>query len=1158
MSFVHLHVHSEYSMSDGILRIPELARTAREYAMPAVALTDYCNLFGAVKFYRAALAQGVKPILGAELPIAAPGASEIAGTLVALCRDDVGYRRLSALISRAYREGQLADGSPAVVETWLTREALEGLIVLTGGLNGEVGRLVAQGDLDGAARRLGAYRSMLDDRLYVEITRTSRKLEQRVMNALSQLAADLDLALVASNDVRFARPSDFDAHEARICIHQGRTLADRSRPRVYSEAQYLKDGEEMAALFADLPDALANARAIAMRCNYRFELGRYHMPEYPMPSGSDVDSALREQTRNGLTARLEAAGIDDTGPSGAAAEYWHRLDHEIGIITAMGFAGYFLIVADFVRWAKAEGIPVGPGRGSGAGSVAAYALGITELDPVEYDLLFERFLNPERVSMPDFDIDFCMERRDEVIDYVTRRYGREQVAQIITHGTMAAKAVVRDVGRVLSHPYGFVDQIAKLIPFELNMTLARALEEEPALKARYDQEEDVRSLIDLAMQLEGITRNAGRHAGGVVIAPDDLTAFMPLFCEPGGSSPVTQFDMGDVEGIGLVKFDFLGLRTLTIIEWAVQNVNEVRRSAGDAPLAILDIPLDDTKAFELVRAARTTAVFQLESRGMKELIKRLEPDRFDDLIALVALFRPGPLQSGMVDDFIDRKHGRKKVEYLHPALEPILDTTYGVILYQEQVMQIAQALAGYSLGGADLLRRAMGKKKPEEMAKQRQIFMEGALANHVEESIATTIFDLMEKFAGYGFNKSHSAAYALVAYQTAWLKANHPAAFMAAVMSADLDSTEKLVGLRQECLNMGLTVTPPHVNRGDYRFTLGGPLEIIYGLGAIRGVGQGAVESLVEARAQGGPFESLSDLCLRTDARRLNRRALESLIKAGALDGLGANRAALAADLDQALTLAEQNARSAAAGQVDLFGLDASAPVVVGPCGAEAMRPEWDEAELLRNEKEALGWYLSGHPFNASRALVDGFVTSPNLAASPGPGRLAGIIVAVRKQNTRRGRMAIVTIEDHTGQAEVVVYSSHLETFAPMLRVDAVIAVEGQCAEDERTGGVSIIADQIFEVADLVAQRSRVLLIRVPGAADAAQRVRALKALLEERQGGRCEVAIDYQRPDLEARIRFGERWRISPSLELVDELNALFGRDAVRLVFPGNGVTVH
>jgi len=1157
MSFVHLHVHSEYSMSDGIVRIPALARTARECGMPAVALTDYCNLFAAVKFYRAALAQGVKPILGAELPIADAGASEIRGTLVALCTDETGYRRLSDLISRAYREGQLPDGSPAVVAEWLSAEAFEGLIVLSGGLNGDVARIAARDDLEGAARLMRWYRDALGDRYYVEITRTSRRLEQRVMAALSGLAADLGIPLVASNDVRFVRAADFDAHEARICIHQGRTLADQSRPRAYSPEQYLKDGDEMHALFADLPDAIANARAIAMRCNYRFELGRYHMPEYPIPGGADVDDALREQTKEGLEARL-AAIAGATGAPLDEAEYWRRLEHELGIIIEMGFSGYFLIVADFVRWAKSQGIPVGPGRGSGAGSVAAYALGITELDPVEYDLLFERFLNPERVSMPDFDIDFCMERRDEVIDYVARRYGRAQVAQIITHGTMAAKAVVRDVGRVLSHPYGFVDQIAKLIPFELNMTLERALAEEPALKARYDEEEDVRALIDLAMQLEGITRNAGRHAGGVVIAPDDLTRFMPLFCEPGGTSPVTQFDMGDVEGIGLVKFDFLGLRTLTIIEWAVQNVNAVRRTTAASELAILDIPLDDTPAFELVRAARTTAVFQLESRGMKELIKRLEPDRFDDLIALVALFRPGPLQSGMVDDFIDRKHGRKKVEYLHPALEPILDTTYGVILYQEQVMQIAQALAGYSLGGADLLRRAMGKKKPEEMAKQRRIFMEGALENGIDEQIATTIFDLMEKFAGYGFNKSHSAAYALVAYQTAWLKANHPGAFMAAVMSADLDSTEKLVGLRQECLNMGLVVDPPHVNRGDYRFTLGADGEIVYGLGAVRGVGQGAVETIVEARDRAGEFSSLSDLCLRTDAKRLNRRALESLIKAGALDGLGENRASLAASLDHALGLAEQNARSAAVGQVDLFGLDASAPAAPVVAGGDCAMPEWDDDLLLRHEKEALGWYLSGHPFNASRPLVEGFVTSTNAAAPAGQARLAGIITGLRKQNTRRGKMAIVTIEDHTGQAEVVVYSSHLETFAPLLRMDAVIAVEGQCSEDDRTGGVSIIADQILDVADLVAQRSRVLLIRFADATDALQRVRALKPLLEERQGGKCQVAVEYHRPDLEARILFGDDWRISPSLELVGELHALFGRDAVKLMFPGHAGTLH
>ena len=1153
MSFVHLHVHSEYSMLDGTVRIPALAASVRETGMPAVALTDWCNVFAALKFFRAAMDAGVKPIIGAELPIATGDGRSVAGSVVCLCQDGAGYLNLCQLISQAYREGQLVDGSPAIRLEWLNVDRLTGLIILTGGLGGLAARHLAREEVAEAKEFLTQLKHCAPDRVYVEITRCGRRGEARIMQGLVALASELDLPRVASNDVRFLRESDFDAHEARICIHQGAALNDRKRARHYSEAQHLKSPEAMQTLFSDMPDALENARIVAERCNFRFELGVYHMPEYPMADGGDVDTELRRQTAEGLEQRLSLLGLADDAQ--AVETYRTRLDHELGIIIKMGFSGYFLIVADFVRWAKANAIPVGPGRGSGAGSLAAYALEITELDPVGYDLLFERFLNPERVSMPDFDIDFCMERRDEVIGYVAERYGRPQVAQIITHGTMAAKAVVRDVGRVLSHPYGFVDQIAKLVPFEVGMTLSRALEEEPQLKARYDEDEEVRGLIDLALKLEGITRNAGRHAGGVVIAPRPLVEYMPLFLEPGGESPVTQFDMGDVEGVGLVKFDFLGLRTLTIIDWAVANANVQRAVLNEPPIEILRIPLDDVKSFELVRAAQTTAVFQLESRGMKELIKRLAPDSFDDLVALVALFRPGPLQSGMVDDFIDRKHGRKKVTYLHPALEPILKSTYGVILYQEQVMQIAQSLAGYSLGAADLLRRAMGKKKPAEMAKQREIFMHGSREQGVDEEIATTIFDLMEKFAGYGFNKSHSAAYALVAYQTAWMKANYPAAFMAAVMSADLDSTEKLVGLRAECLVMGLDLLPPNVNLSEYRFSLTEAGAIVYGLGAIKGVGQGAVEAIVEARTQGGAFSSIADLCMRCDGRKLNRRTLESLIKAGALDSLGAHRGALFADVDAALSMAEQKARSEAVGQNDLFGLAApSGPAPsVAPASSAASVPDWSEAERLKAEKESLGWYLSGHPFNSTRPLLEGFVSAPIAELQPGPRHVAGMIVGYRKQNTRRGKMGIVTLEDHSGQIEVLVYSKILEIVAPVLHNDAVVAIEGTVQEDERSGGINMVADNVLALSEVVASRPTHLTIRLnsgrglPGAGD-VNAVGRLKRLLKARQGGRCQVLLDLTREDLEARVALGQDWQITPSLELLQELGEGFGAAAVKL----------
>ena len=778
---------------------------------------------------------------------------------MALCQDQSGYRNLTRLVTRSYTEGQ-SQGIPLVRQEWLD-EAAEGLILLSGGLAGEVGQVLAKRGHAEARRRLEEWLAAFPERFYIELQRTGRPGEEAYLEGALALAADCDVPVVATNDVCFLKSEDYEAHEARVCIHEGRMLDDPRRPRRYSQGQYLKGPEDMAALFADIPEALENAVCLAQRCNLELGLGRHHLPDFPIPVGEGLEAHLRRVAGEGLDHRLL-----QTPPAGGESErgrYRERLEREIEVITNMGFAGYFLIVADFIRFAREEGIPVGPGRGSGAGSLVAYALAITDLDPLAYDLLFERFLNPERVSLPDFDVDFCMERRDEVIEYVAGRYGRDRVSQIITYGTMAAKAVVRDVGRVLGRAYGFVDQIAKLIPFDLHMTLERALAEEPALKARYEAEEEVREIIDLAKRLEGLTRNAGRHAGGVVISPAPLTEFMPLYCEEGATTPVTQFDMGDVEAMGLVKFDFLGLRTLTIIDWAVRAIN---RGHEGLDLDIARLPPDDPAAFDLIRSGETTAVFQLESRGMKELVKRLKPDRFEDLIALVALFRPGPLQSGMVDDFIERKHGRAAVRYRHPALEPILAPTYGVILYQEQVMQIAQVLAGYSLGAADLLRRAMGKKKPGEMAKQRAVFIDGAAGRGVDAALAGVIFDLMEKFAGYGFNKSHSAAYALLSYQTAWLKAHHPAAFMAAVLSADMDHTDKIVSLIDECRRMGIPILAPHVNDSEHAFTVAEGGAIRYGLGAIKGAGRSAVEALGEARMAQGPFRDLFDLTRRVDA----------------------------------------------------------------------------------------------------------------------------------------------------------------------------------------------------------------------------------------------------------------------------------------------------
>ncbi len=820
--------------------------------------------------------------------------------------------------------------------SWLQSDMLQGLIVLSGAADGDIGQALARGRDDEALRCLARWQDLCGDRFYLEVQRTGRAGEEAYAEAVLELGQERGVAALATNDVRFLTRAEFDAHEARVCIHDGALLADPSRVRRYSEEQYLKSPSEMAELFNDAPELLDNTVEVAKRCSLEISLGSSMLPAYPVPAGSSIEDFLRTEAHQGLRARLSAVSLAAAAPRTAAespaadeprrAAYQARLDLELGVICSMGFAGYFLIVADFIRWARDNGVPVGPGRGSGAGSLVAYVLGITDLDPIEHDLLFERFLNPERVSMPDFDVDFCMEGRDRVIEYVANKYGRDRVSQIITYGTLAAKAVVRDVGRVLGHNYGYVDKIAKLIPFEIGITLDKALEQEEELRRLYEGDSDVRELIDLARTLEGLARNAGTHAGGVVIAPSVLTDFTPLYCEEGSTTPVTQFDKDDVEAAGLVKFDFLGLRTLTIIDWAVRDINQSRALAHEEPLVMSALPMDDAATYQLLKSCKTTAVFQLESRGMKDLIRRLQPDRFGDIVALVALFRPGPLQSGMVEDFIARKHDTTgaTIDYLHPDLKPVLAATYGVILYQEQVMQIAQILAGYTLGGADLLRRAMGKKKAEEMAKQRSVFVSGAVARGVREAQATHIFDLMEKFAGYGFNKSHSAAYALLSYQTAWLKAHYPAAFMAAVLSSDMDKTDKVVTLIDECASMELTVQPPDVNESVYAFHVSGPMSIRFGLGAIKGVGASAVDAIIEERTAHGPFESLPDLCRRIDLQRVNRRVFDALIRSGSLDRIGPNRATLTAELDRAMHLGEQNSRAMSVGQVDLFGLSAA------------------------------------------------------------------------------------------------------------------------------------------------------------------------------------------------------------------------------------------
>jgi DNA polymerase III subunit alpha len=1166
VGFVHLRVHTEYSLADSVIRIPALLDRVAALGMPAVAITDLVNLFAMVKFYRGALMRGIKPLVGADICIEEPADARLPSRLVLLCRNAEGYRSLCRLLTRAYLEGRRL-GQVLVLRDWLEPEACAGLIALSAAREGDIGRALLAGRRDTAADCLAFWRQRFPDSFYLEIQRTGREGDEFHVAEAVALAAATATPLVATNDARFLDAADFDAHEARVCIHQGHTLSDPRRPRDYSEEQYLKSAADMAALFPDLPEALENSVEIARRCSLELTLGETFLPDFPVPAGETAGSHLRAEAEAALAARLPA--LLPEAPGYAAADYHARLARELDVICNMGFPGYFLIVADFIRWAKQNDIPVGPGRGSGAGSLVAFVLGITDLDPLRYDLLFERFLNPERVSMPDFDIDFCINGRDRVIDYVARRYGRDSVAQIITYGSMAAKAVVRDVGRVLGHPYGFTDRIAKLIPFEVGMTLDKALAQEPELRRVYEAEDEVRGLIDLAKSLEGLARNAGRHAGGVVIAPTVLTDFTPLYCEEGGEAPVTQFDKDDVEAAGLVKFDFLGLRTLTIIDRAVKRTNLLRAAAGEPPLDMARIALDDARTFELLRACRTTAVFQLESRGMKDLVKRLQPDSFDDIVALVALFRPGPLQSGMVDDYINRKHGRQDgpIEYFHPLLEPVLKPTYGVILYQEQVMQIAQVLAGYSLGAADLLRRAMGKKKPEEMAKQRSIFVEGAVARDVDRGTASWIFDLMEKFAGYGFNKSHSAGYALLSYQTAWLKAHYPEAFMASVLSTDMDHTDKIVTLIDECQQMALVVEPPDVNESEHAFNVAGTGRLRYGLGAIKGVGQAAVQAIISEREARGRFSSLTSFCARIDLQRVNRRTIEALIRAGALDSIGPNRATLMQRLPGALGRAEQSARAAAAGQEDLFGM-AAAP---GPVDAVVLAdegevlPEWSSAERLAGERDTLGLFLTGHPVDEVAADLAALTTgriAELVADRPvegergyGMGRRDAVVGGLVVDMRRRGNRVTLVLDDRSGRLEVTMFEETYQQCRHVVAKDAIVIAEGNLRFDDFIDDWRLTAKRVVDLDTAMGERGRRLLLRCedPGAGGF---VAELQRTLEPFRGGRCPILMVYRGPSAAARLQLGEQWRIRPSLELLHRLGGLVGAANVRIEYGPPGDT--
>ncbi len=1154
-NFVHLHVHTQYSLLDGAIRIGDLVDRAREYRMPAMAITDHGNMFGAMEFYAKAHAAGVKPIIGCEVYVApgsrheksgAASSGDASGHLVLLCKNRTGYRNLCRLVSTAYQDGFYY--RPRI--DWdLLAANNDGLIALTACLGGEIPSLIGRGRMDQARQRLGDISRIFDrDRLYLEVQENFLPEQEPVNQGLIELGRELGLPLVATNDCHYLTRDDAYAHEVLLCIQTGKTMDDPNRMRFSNDEFYVKTPEEMSELFKALPEAIDATVAIAERCNLELDLSgnTYHFPAIHSPDGETPSQALEKSSRAGLTQRLQ--DIRKTNPDFSAADeatYRDRLEEELKIINQMGFPDYFLIVADFINWAKDHDIPVGPGRGSAAGSLVAYALRITDIDPIPYNLLFERFLNPERVSMPDIDVDFCINGREDVINYVRDKYGKENVAQIITFGSMLARAVVRDVGRAMGMPYGEVDTIAKLIPNPTGkkVTLKDAQKQEPRLRELIEKDGRVRKLFDVALSLEGLTRHASTHAAGVVITPQPLTEYLPLYVDQKSQGQVTQLDMGYVEKIGLVKFDFLGLKTLTVINQTIRLI----RAGKDPDFTIEQIPQSDEATFQLLSRGETTGVFQLESSGMKEYLIKLKPSCFEDLIAMVALYRPGPLGSGMVDSFIKRKHGVEEIHYDLPQLESILKDTYGVVVYQEQVMQIAQSLGQYTLGGADLLRRAMGKKKPEEMAKQKKIFLEGAKANKLDPKKAETVFDQMEKFAEYGFNKSHSAAYALIAYQTAYLKARYPVEFMAALLTEDMENTDKVIKNINEIRNMGIAILPPDINASCRDFTVH-EKDIRFGLGAVKGVGGGAVEAIVEARGD-GPFESLHDFCERVDLRRVNKRVVEALIKCGAFDTLQGRRAQFMAVLEEAMESGQKLQREKESGQESLFGTDQIVTQNGHAYGQLPELEEWPENVLLANEKEAIGFYITGHPLARHSEAIKRFATcaTADLGEQNDKAEVSvcGIVTGIKLLNTRKGeRMAFVTLEDLSGFVEMVVFPETYTQSAELLNSEIPLLVKGTV--DVGEDACKILVSEVLTLKEVQERVTSKVHFRLttPGLDD--RQLRALKEIMS-RYRGNCEALIHLVIPNRsETVITLPESLQLQASDEMMGDVEKLFGYNVV------------
>jgi DNA polymerase-3 subunit alpha len=1126
--FVPLHLHTEYSLLDGAIRIKELVARAQEFKVPALAMTDHGNLFGAVEFYKQVRKAGIKPIIGCEVYVAPSSRFERGGSeneeasfhLILLARNNEGYRNLVTLVTRAYLEGFYYKPR---IDMDLLEQYSGGLIGLSACLKGEIAYCLQRGLLDRARERALRFKHILGpDNFYIEIQENGLPEQKEANGKLIALARELHIGIVATNDCHYLRREDARAHEVLLCIQTGRTLKDESRMRFRTDEFYFKSPGEMKEAFREIPEAIGNTITIAERCNVEFTLGESLLPHYEVEGGEKPETFLKKLAESGLEKRFSGSVPDG---------YRERLQAELGVIEKMGYASYFLIVWDFISHARSRGIPVGPGRGSAAGSLVSYSIGITEIDPIKYNLLFERFLNPERISMPDIDVDFCQDRRGEVISYVSEKYGRDRVAQIITFGTMAAKAAIRDVGRAMDMPYAEVDRIAKLIPNTLKITIEEALKAEPQLRELYETAPEVKELLDIAMRLEGLNRHASTHAAGVIIAPVPLTEYTPLYKSPSDESIVTQFDMGSAEGIGLLKFDFLGLKTLTVIQKTLDLIRQ-----GGKELLLSDIPLDDKATYDLLSSGQTTGIFQLESSGMKDILVKMQPNRFDDLIALVALYRPGPIGSGMIDDFIKRKKGTKAVRYDLPQLKEILDETYGVILYQEQVMRIANKLAGFSLGQADILRKAMGKKNIQAMAKQKEHFVQGAVGNGISEKKAEKIFDLMALFAEYGFNKSHSAAYAYVSFQTAYLKTHYPVAFMAATLSADMNDTDKIVKSINECRKMKIEILPPDINLSGREFKVIGN-SIRFGLEAVKGVGGAAIEAIIDVRGEGGPFNAVSDFIDRVDTRKVNKKVLESLVKAGAFDSLGVTRAAAMQTVADSLSGSVRKDT----GQQSFFGEEAAAEA--------AQTEEWEEGEMLRNEKEALGFYITGHPLTRYDALLRRMKAkkTPELEDVPDRHEVAvgGVLRQIRKKNVKStgDLMAYLTLEDDEGSAEVIVFSELYKSVDGLLKKDGLLLVKGSIDRDEK--GVRVRAKEVVTLEDAGRSRMNRIEISLQGNGSGSERLRTIRSLAAQHPGD-CQLFLRIRLNGSQTLI--ATPVQLNPAPSVINNLEEIVGKGAVTL----------